>query len=199
MKILFNEGSHLFFVSFLLAFIFYKQRMKIHFVITILFLILFFLFFRFPRLNIKENKNNVKSPCYGKVLYVYRTAKYDTIGVHLRPYDIHVQYAPISGSIKEIKTQKGIREAEKKTVLFNNEIQVDQIVHKFGYSYWIPKMLIPQRIKNWATGYIKQGKDYGMIKFGSKVEIRLPADKYNILVKPKMLLKGSKTIIATQK
>jgi phosphatidylserine decarboxylase len=164
-------------------------------------------FFRNPRRDIPSDEKAVLSPADGKVVDIRRTTEENfldrestCISIFLSIFDVHVNRAPSSGVVKKVEYVKGsflpaFREKasllnERNSVLidFNNtEILVRQIAG-----------LIARRIVCWVKegDSLARGQRFGLIRFGSRVDIFLPA---NIKVEVKVgdKIKGGETIIAT--
>ncbi len=124
------------------------------------------------------------------------------IAIYMSPLDVHVQRSPINSQIvaMEHRTGKGLsrgpfRKASKKeseanervrTVLESDDgllIEVTQI------SGAIARTIIPFCF---VSDYLKRGQRYGMIRLGSRVDIRVPANRVRPLVEPNtMVLAGS--------
>ena len=81
----------------------YKRDYKIAtlIIIIIIILIIFYLYFnRTPdRSNSNYSSNVILSPCDGTVMF----AEGRDISIFLSPFDVHAQYAPIDGSIKDVE------------------------------------------------------------------------------------------------
>ncbi len=137
------------------------------------------------------------------------------VGVFMTPFDVHVQRAPISGTVKKIAhyqhenkvmTITWIRcllnlmplyngasyliENERKTVLFDGDIPV--------YVTQIADLVV-DRIKLWIFKgqEVGKGQRYGMIEMGSQVDMVFPCEKnVKVVVKPGQKVKAGETIIA---
>ena len=46
---------------------------------------------------------------------------------------------------------------------------------------------------------VEQGKRFGLIKFGSRLDVYLPKDKYDIKVKPGQVMVSGETVLAVRK
>jgi len=164
-------------------------------------------FFRNPSRSIAEyNDNLVYAPADGKVVIIEETEETEyfndkrlQISIFMSPLDVHVNRSPISGSIKYFKYHKGkyfvawhpksSLENERTSVVFSNgkkEILLRQIAGALA-----------RRIVCYVSkgDLVKQGEDFGFIKFGSRVDIFLPLDA-KIKVDLDQMVKGNKNIIA---
>jgi len=144
----------------------------------------FVYFFRNPeRIPEEESENVIISPSDGTVISITETlspiSKEESIkvSVKLSIFDVHIQRSPINGKITSreyihgeflfLSDEKASELNEQNRVLFENEkskIEVNQIA---GF--------ITRRIVMFKDlGKIKLAQRYGMIMFGSQVDVYLP-------------------------
>ena len=148
---------------------------KYNIVALIIILIMFYLYFnRTPnRLNTNYPSNVILSPCDGTVMF----AQGREISIFLSPFDVHAQYAPIDGSIKDIKIIHGKAYMANKPesihnegvkVIFSSTIGDIEVVQRVGF--------FVRRIQNYikVDDTVKRGENYGKINLGSRVDILLP-------------------------
>lgn len=158
-------------------------------------------FFREPRHSSWESGDQVVfSPSYGKVTDIIEHDNGSTtVSIFLHVFDVHAQYCPVDGHITRREYFPGkfhpaqIREKtkdnERQVTVFENsdkeEIVVTQIA---GF--------IARRIVNFSckTEY-KKGEPYGMIRFGSRVDVTLPSSQIVIVHKGQRVY-GPETIIS---
>ena len=99
----------------------------------------------------------------------------------LSPFDVHAQYAPIDGSIKNIETIHGKAYMANKPesihnegvkVIFSSTIGDIEVIQRVGF--------FVRRIQNYIkiNDTVKRGENYGKINLGSRVDIVLPLN-YN--------------------
>jgi len=165
-------------------------------------------FFRNPVRICKEAIDDLSvliCPADGKVVdIVYDKNKgldgyAQRVSIFLSAFDVHVNWAPISGTVKEVKYKKGafklaflpksseLNERNDLLLLGQNDktIKVRQIAG-----------LVARRICCWVTEgeHIRGGDKYGMIRFGSRVDIFLPEDvKLNVGVGQRVY--GGQTVL----
>ena len=125
------------------------------------------------------------------------------ISIFLSPLDVHVQRAPIAGKIKEILYRPGafgVAYAPKSSNL--NERNDIIIVSVDGFRIKVRQIagIIARRILCWvkADQGVNAGDIYGMIRFGSRVEIFLQSS-VNIEVKKGDKVFSGETVIARRK
>ncbi|MFC1842945.1 phosphatidylserine decarboxylase family protein [Candidatus Dependentiae bacterium] len=165
-------------------------------------------FFRNPQRVCKEALDNpavLICPADGKVVDVV----YDKdngldgyaqrVSIFLSPFDVHVNWAPMSGTVKEIKYKKGafkVAFLPKSSQL--NERNDLLILGQNGKTIKVRQIagLVARRICCWVNegDSLKAGDKYGMIRFGSRVDIFLPAEvKLNVGVGQRVY--GGQTVL----
>lgn len=164
-------------------------------------------FFRNPKREILiADENIVYAPADGKIVVIEETQEVEYFGdkrlqvsIFMSPTNVHVNRNPISGTVNYFKYHPGkymvawhpksSTENERTTVVIgtgNEEILLRQIAGA-----------VAKRIVNYLElgDEVKQGTDFGFIKFGSRVDLFLPLDaKLEIQIGQKV--KGNRTIIA---
>jgi phosphatidylserine decarboxylase len=175
--------------------------------LSIIFFGLILQFFRNPTRQVPVlDDNKIYAPADGKVVVIEETVENEyfkdkrlQVSIFMSPLNVHVNRNPISGTISYFKYHAGkylvawhpksSTENERTTVVFNNgkkEILLRQIAGSLA-----------KRIICYVnTGdKVKQGEDFGFIKFGSRVDIYLPLDaKIEVELDQKVL--GNQTLIA---
>lgn len=167
----------------------------------------FFLwFFRDPERTIPAGPGLVVSPGDGLVT---ETIRLDTpqgprqrISIFLSVFDVHVNRSPIGGTISEIRYQKG------KYLNAMNPASADQneqnIVTVRGEGPNAPEIVFKQIAGLLARRIvfapkvgdtIARGERVGLIKFGSRVDVVLPADA-ELRVKVGERVKGGASVLA---
>lgn len=152
------------------------------------FLVMLFVvwFFRNPERTIPENPFQFSSPADGKVIRIEEISReghsdrsFLKISIFMNVFNVHVNRIPCSGRVVSIRYSPGkflsanLDKAselnEKNTVLIRRddgrEIMVVQIAG-----------LIARRIVCWVKEGMeaKKGERFGLIRFGSRVEVLLP-------------------------
>ncbi|HWR25312.1 MAG TPA: phosphatidylserine decarboxylase [Methanosarcina sp.] len=155
------------------------------------------LFFRDPERKIEVSDTYMISPADGTVIDI-RDRK---VCIFMFFQNVHVNRAPISGTIKEITYKKGgylpayCKDSERNE---RNEF----IIHsKYGdVSVTQIAGTIARRIVSYSrvNDIIEQGQRIGMIRFGSRVDVTIPHD-FDIAVRKGERVLAGKTVIATIK
>lgn len=167
-------------------------------------------FFRVPKRMVDYNGNTILSSADGKIVAVeevdeteYFNDRRLMISVFMSPFNVHVNWYPVGGKVSYVKYHKGkyfaaynpksSTDNERNTVVVksNNgqEIMARQIAG-----------VMARRIISYAKKYdvVKQGDEFGIIRFGSRVDFFLPTDvKLNVKIGDKV--KAKKTTLATFK
>ena len=127
-------------------------------------------------------QNHIVSPCEGKVIKVVKDGNKVCIAIFLNVHNVHVQYMPISGTIKNIIHKDGefhpayifekSQYNERVETTLSTLIGDVRIIQIAG--------LIARRIVSFGSvgQRLERGDPLGLIKFGSRVDIEVPT--YNI-------------------
>ncbi|MCB0616673.1 MAG: phosphatidylserine decarboxylase family protein, partial [Phaeodactylibacter sp.] len=124
------------------------------------------------------------------------------VGINMTPFDVHKNCAPIDGKVLlnqhfdgkflSLKESAALTENERNTYVLANEEMKVGIVQ------------IASRLVRRIDTYVRQGAELkkgewlGMIRFGSQVDVILPAD-YEIMVQLKDQIYAGTTILAKKK
>ena len=148
-------------------------------------LLLFVLnFFRDPERNIPADDRVVVSPGDGKIVEIVeeKDPLLDEtclrISIFLNVFNVHVQRTPVAGRIEQVKYNKGkfLNAASHKASLDNEQ---NSMVINTGREKVLVKQiagLIARRIVCWAKegDNYNLGQRFGLIRFGSRVDLFLP-------------------------
>jgi len=148
-------------------------------------LLLFVLnFFRDPERTIPTDERVVVSPGDGKVVEIVEEKdalldeSYRRISIFLNVFNVHVQRTPVAGRIERIQYNKGkfLNAASHKASLDNE--QNSMIIHTGQEKVLVKQIagLIARRIVCWAKegDNYSLGQRFGLIRFGSRVDLFLP-------------------------
>jgi phosphatidylserine decarboxylase len=148
-------------------------------------LLLFVLnFFRDPERVIADGEGVVVSPGDGKIVKIIEEKDplldetYRRVSIFLNVFNVHVQRMPVGGKIEQIKYNKGkfLNAASHKASLENE--QNAMIIHTGKEKVLVKQIagLIARRIVCWAKegDNYSLGQRYGLIRFGSRVDLFLP-------------------------
>ncbi|MFO7891214.1 MAG: phosphatidylserine decarboxylase family protein [bacterium] len=174
----------------------------------ILFLLLFLFtlyFFRDPARQAPDVKNIIIAPADGRVVditYDQQLLSFDEkfikISIYLSLWDVHINRIPISGEIIFLQYKKGeFYPAYKSKASQKNESNVIGIKTKIGKVFvkqiaGIIARRIDCTIKKGEK--VTMGQRFGIIKFGSRVELFLPPS-VELTVSVDDYLRGGETIV----
>ena len=197
-----KEVSAALIILFLLVVFFYFIYKPL-FILSLILLIFTFYFFRDPERVVPIGDDILVSPADGLITNITETKEgkktYIKVSIFLSIFNVHIQRLPISGEVTKVDyiegkfinatLDKASEENERLKITIkngNNLIYVTQIAG-----------LIARRIVNYVkpNENINQGERYGIIKFGSRVDIEFP-NSFKLLVNEGQQCIGGETIIA---
>jgi len=164
----------------------------------------FFLwFFRDPERNVPAGVGLIVSPGDGLVTETVTISTPDgprqRVSIFLSVFDVHVNRAPIAGVLTSVRYQKGLYlNAMNPSSADRNEQNVVTI-RGDGYEVTFKQIagLLARRIVfNFSEGSrVQRGQRVGLIKFGSRVDVILPAEAL-LQVRTGDRVEGGASIIA---
>jgi phosphatidylserine decarboxylase len=171
--------------------------------IPIVLAIFFLWFFRDPKRIIPTEPGQIVSPADGVVTEAEWietvTGSRLRLSIFLNVFDVHVNRAPVSGTVKIVEQRKGqfLNAMNPDSVLHNEQTLV--VIDGGGFDVGFKQIagLLARRIVcNVKPGdRIERGQRVGLIKFGSRVDVLLPAEA-NLKVKMGSRVKGGSTVLA---
>jgi len=174
-------------------------------ILPIIFLILAINFFRDPERVTPDKDNIVVSPADGKVIIIkdFEDKKFvngpaKQISIFMSPLNVHVNRIPIDGLITYVKYHQGdyIMAFEDKASERNERAEFG-IESKYGKVFFTQVAgFIARRIvyEIQEGDSVKIGKRFGMIKFGSRVDVIVSSD-WKINVAMNQMVKAGETIL----
>ena len=197
-----KEVSAALIILFLLVVFFYFIYKPL-FILSLILLIFTFYFFRDPERVVPIGDDILVSPADGLITNITEIKEgkktYIKVSIFLSIFNVHIQRLPITGEVTKVDyiegkfinatLDKASDENERLKITIkngNNLIYVTQIAG-----------LIARRIVNYVkpNENINQGDRYGIIKFGSRVDIEFP-NSFKLLVNEGQQCIGGETIIA---
>jgi len=145
-------------------------------------------FFRDPERDIPSGEDSIVSPADGKVIVVRRVtegrilkAEAIQISIFMNVFNVHVNRVPASGRVSEVFYNPGkFFSADKDKASLENEQNALLIEAENGKKFAVNQIagLIARRIVCYAKkgDMIEKGKRFGMIRFGSRLDVYLPVD-----------------------
>ncbi len=164
-------------------------------------------FFRSPSFHIHTSDKNVLCPADGKVVVIEETEETEflndkriQVSIFMSPVNVHVNRNPISGVVSYFKYHKGkylvawhpksSTENERTTIVIKNKDGVSVLFRQIAGA-------MARRIVWYVKegDQVEQGKQFGFIKFGSRVDVFLPlGTKINVGIGE--AVKGGRTVLA---
>ena len=165
-------------------------------------------FFRSPKFSVIENPKHIIAPANGTVVVIeeayedeYFDAKRLQVSIFMSPLDVHINRAPIEGDVSYECYHKGkylvafdpksSKLNERNTIVFRQtESKLEVLCRQIAGA-------LARRIECYVEKdqKIKQGEEFGFIKFGSRVDVFLPLDA-KVRVSLKETVKGGRTVLA---
>jgi phosphatidylserine decarboxylase len=165
-------------------------------------------FFRDPVRILPDGvrEKDVISPADGKVMMIeeieedlFLKSKAKMIGIFLSPLNVHINRLPVSGRVELLKyVRGGYAAAFKHKLSESNERTLIGITNeKFKVMFKQIAGYVARRIVcTLQTGdMVRQGEKFGMIKFGSRVDVILPVNSV-IRVSVNQRVRAGLTILA---
>ena len=168
-------------------------------------------FFRDPERVTPEKTNVLVSPADGKIVFSgfskspenlsdNKQLDLNKVSIFMNVFDVHVNRIPISGKIAWLKYVPGtFLNASLDKSSENNERMIAKIEVSKGVFVYVVQIagLIARRIKCELTenDSVKIGQRYGLIRFGSRVDVYFPKN-FNILVSKGQTSISGETILA---
>ncbi|MBZ0184132.1 MAG: phosphatidylserine decarboxylase family protein [Melioribacteraceae bacterium] len=194
------------FVLFALGIFLSNPYIKYTVIVIGVFLLVFSLnFFRDPERTIPAGENIIVSPADGKVLLIKEVLPNRfidepswQISVFMSPLNVHVNRIPINGKVAYVKYVEG-----EYLVAYHDKADERNERSEIGIESRHGKVFFTQ-----VAGYVarriiyelkegddvKMGERFGMIKFGSRVDVIVPK-KWNIKVKEGDIVTAGETIL----
>lgn len=164
-------------------------------------------FFRIPHRKLTINDNKIICPADGKVVVIeevteveYFKDKRIQVSIFMSPANVHVNRNPMSGEVIYNKYHKG-----KYLVAWHPKSSTENerwsVVTKNSHGEILYKQIagaLAKRICNYTKvgEQVKQGGEYGFIKFGSRVDVLLPLNA-KVEVGLNQVVQGGVTVLAS--
>src|SRR5580692_5109496 len=164
----------------------------------------FFLwFFRDPSRQIPAGPGQIVSPGDGLVTEAEWIETVSgsrlRLSIFLNVFDVHVNRSPVGGTVKVVEFRKGgfMNAMKPESVLANEQTLVTIDAGGYDVSFKQIAGLLARRIVcNVKVGdRVERGQRVGLIKFGSRVDVLLPAEA-NLKVKTGARVRGGSSVLA---
>jgi phosphatidylserine decarboxylase len=172
-------------------------------VLPILLAAFFLWFFRDPNRVIPQAPGQIVSPGDGLVTeaeWIETTSGSRLrLSIFLNVFDVHVNRSPVSGTVKVVEFRPGefLNAMKPESVLHNEQTLVVIDAGDYDVSFKQIAGLLARRIVcNVKVGdRVERGQRVGLIKFGSRVDVLLPAEA-ELRVKTGMRVRGGSSVLA---
>jgi phosphatidylserine decarboxylase len=155
--------------------------------IAVVILICLIIFYRYTPFNKRVKDNVMISPAQGVITNVNRIKDKYFISIFLSVFDEHFQIYPINGEVIDRKYDKTgkfnlVISADKSR---DNEKKIHKLKTKYG-NILVTQIagFLPRRINSdKKLGRVQAGEYLGIIKFGSRVDLLFPTNKFKLNIK----------------
>lgn len=177
------------------------------FVLSFLFFLFIISFFRVPNRVLTIDENKIIAPADGKVVVIEETIDEEyfkdkrlQISIFMSPANVHQNLNPVSGEVLYSQYHKG-----KYLVAWDPKSSTENERHSVVIQAKQSPVLVKQiagavarRIVNYLKPgqKVEQGGELGFIKFGSRVDVLLPAGT-KVDVQLNQVVKGGITVLAS--
>lgn len=163
-------------------------------------------FFRDPERVPPAGDGLILSPADGKVVGIKQVGSGELFGgaetrisIFLSPLDVHINRSPVQGEVEEVRYRQGsFFAAYKEKASRNNEQNAVRIVDAKGRRVGVVQIagFLARRIVCYVKSGdpLRQGEKFGMIMFGSRVDIYLSGGS-RVEVVEGQRVKGGETIV----
>ena len=167
----------------------------------------FAFFFRDPERHVPDRPEAVVAPADGRVVHageaqtgVAPRGSWKQVSVFLSPLDVHVNRAPVGGTVTRVDYQPGrFLPAYRPEAAADNERCETWIEHggQTVVCRQVVGVLARRVVCRLRPGMeIALGQRFGIMKFGSRMDVFLPT-RASLLVKSGDVVRGGETILAT--
>ncbi len=130
-------------------------------------------FFRDPQRRVPDEDDALVAPADGKVI----RAEGERVSIFMNVFDVHVCRAPFPGTVRSLRHHPGrFLAAFKDDAPRQNERVVVELEGRAPVSFVLIAGLVARRIvvRIAERQQLRRGERVGLIRFGSRVDIRLP-------------------------
>jgi phosphatidylserine decarboxylase len=157
-------------------------------------------FFRDPHRNVPDGDGIIVSAADGRVTRVDEDQNGKLVSVFLSPLDVHINRAPIAGTIIKVDYIKGrkIPATSNDASLVNERNSITIAGERMTVVCTQIAGILARRIVCWNKegDKLELGQKYGLIKFSSRTDLLMPSEvEVKVSVGDRVI--GGETIIAT--
>ncbi|HLF86996.1 MAG TPA: phosphatidylserine decarboxylase family protein [Nitrospiria bacterium] len=167
-------------------------------------------FFRNPRRNTPTSPDIIVAPADGKIIEVkedfekrYLNGKAIKISIFMSIFNVHINRIPFPGKVLRVSYNPGrFISANRDKASLENEQNAILMETKEGKRILFIQIagLIARRIVCWLKvgNNVERGERFGLIRFGSRVDIFLPPD-VDLKITKGSKVKGGETVIGVMR
>jgi len=179
---------------------------KVWMCLGILFSLFIAYFFRNPRRKIPDLQNIILSPADGSIIYVgdceeerFLKEKTLKVSIFMSVFDVHLNRAPVSGKVLERSYLPGrflVASVEKSSLLNEQNAVILETEDRLKILLIQIAGFVARRIVCYvkAGDLLRKGQIFGLIRFGSRVDLYLPPE-IKLIVRVGQHVKGGESII----
>lgn len=163
-------------------------------------------FFRNPRREIPDLQNIILSPADGRIIHVgeceenrFLKEKALKVSIFMSLFDVHLNRAPVSGKILDRSYHPGrflVAYVEKSSLLNEQNAVILETEDRMKILLIQIAGFVARRIVCYAKAgdLLRKGEIFGLIRFGSRVDLYLPSE-IKPIVRVGQHVKGGESII----
>jgi phosphatidylserine decarboxylase len=201
-----KEGLPFLFPAVLLTILFGMVGWRVWMLLGILFSLFLAYFFRNPKRKIPDLQNVILSPADGRIVHVgeceeerFLREKTLKVSIFMSMFDVHLNRTPISGKVVERNYLPGrflVASVEKSSLLNEQNAMILESDDRFRILLVQIAGFVARRIVCYAKAgdLLRKGEIFGLIRFGSRVDLYLPPEVKPI-VRVGQHVKGGESII----
>ena len=201
-----REGLPFLIPAVLLTILFGVVGWRVWMVVGIFFSLFLAYFFRNPKRKIPDLQNVILSPADGRIVYVgeceeerFLKEKTLKVSIFMSMFDVHINRIPISGKVVQRNYLPGrfhVASVEKSSLLNEQNAMILESEDRFRILLIQIAGFVARRIVCYAKAgdLLRKGEIFGLIRFGSRVDLYLPPEVKPI-VRVGQHVKGGESII----
>ena len=204
-----KEGLLFLIPSALLTLFLVLMGWKILTLLGILLTLFIAFFFRNPKRKIPSLQNIILSPADGRIIHLgeceedrFLKERVLKVSIFMSVLDVHINRAPVSGKVLEKSYYPGqflVANAEKSSLLNEQNAFILETEDRLKILLIQIAGFVARRIVCYAKAgdTLRMGEIFGMIRFGSRIDLYLPT-KVKPVVRVGQHVKGGESIIGYQ-
>ncbi len=201
-----REGLPFLIPSALVTFFFVGMGWTLLAILGFLLTLFIAFFFRNPKRTISSLRNIIVSPADGKVIFIgeceedrFLNERALKISIFMSPFDVHINRSPASGRVLQVSYHPGkflVASRDKASLLNEQNALLMETEDRCRILLVQIAGFVARRIVCYVKSgdLLKRGEIFGMIRFGSRVDLYMPVDVHPI-VRVGQHIKGGESII----